>query len=166
MLKIIGSIVILVTSAAIGFEKASEVSLHRKELEELQRLFTMIQTELKYIKLPLGELFLKLQNKTTGKYRLWMKDIANQLSAFHQGTFEEIWNNAMDIHFKETFLTKIELEELKQIGKNISQIEALDLFLTQIELFIQQTREEEKTKKKLYQSMGIMAGIFLVIVLI
>ena len=84
----------------------------------------------------------------------------------HKSTFEEIWITAIDIHFKDTFLTYSELEELKQIGKNISHKEALALFLAQIELFIQHTREEEKTKKKLYQSMGIMTGIFLVIVLI
>ena len=166
MFKIIGGMIVLVTSAAIGFDKANNVSLHRKELEEIQRIFTMIQTELKYIKTPLGEMFLKLQNKTEGKYKSWLIDISKELQAFQQGTFEEIWNTSIENHFKESFLTKLELEELKQIGKNISHMEALDLFLTQIELFIQYTREEEKAKKKLYQSMGIMAGIFLVIMLI
>ena len=153
-------------SAALGFEKAKELTKHRKELEELQRIFIMIQAELTYIKSPLGELFLKLQNKTEGKYQLWMRDISKELKRFQQHTFEEIWNISVENHFKESFLTKIELEELKQIGKNISHTEAIDLFLTQIQLFIQHTREEEKSKKRLYQSMGVMAGIFLVIVLI
>ena len=153
-------------SAALGFEKAKELTKHRKELEELQRIFIMIQAELTYIKSPLGELFLKLQNKTEGKYQLWMRDISKELKRFQQHTFEEIWNISVENHFKESFLTKIELEELKQIGKNISHTEAIDLFLTQIELFNQHTREEEKSKKRLYQSMGVMAGIFLVIVLI
>ena len=166
MSKIVGCIIILVMSAALGFEKAKELTKHRKELEELQRIFIMIQAELTYIKSPLGELFLKLQNKTEGKYQLWMRDISKELKRFQQHTFEEIWNISVENHFKESFLTKIELEELKQIGKNISHTEAIDLFLTQIELFIQHTREEEKSKKRLYQSMGVMAGIFLVIVLI
>ena len=166
MLKIIGSLIILSSTGAIGFAKAKEVSLHRKELEELQKIFVLVETELKYTKTPLGEMFSRLQNKTSGKYKEWLGDISKELCSFGKGTFEAIWNVSIENHFKESFLTKNELEELKQIGKNISHTEALDLFLTHIDLFIERTREEEKTKKKLYQSMGIMVGIFLVIVLV
>ena len=166
MFKIVGSIVVIFSCTMIGFEKSKEMTKHRKELEELQRIFTRIQIELEYMSTPFGELFLKIQNKTEGKFKRWMQDISKEINMRHKSTFEEIWITAIDIHFKDTFLTYSELEELKQIGKNISHKEALALFLAQIELFIQHTREEEKTKKKLYQSMGIMTGSFLVIVLI
>ena len=62
--------------------------------------------------------------------------------------------------------SEFKLEELKHIGKHLSQPEAIRLYLIQLESSIQTTREEEKEKKKLYQSMGILVGIFLVLVLI
>lgn len=166
MFKIAGSFLVILSCAMIGYEKATEVTKHRKDLEELQRIFIMVQTELKYIKTPFKDLFLKLHRKTNGRFKEWLLDMANSLNTFQQGTLEEIWSSSVDKHLKESFLTKNELEELRQIGKHISHMEALDLFLTQIEGFIQQTREEEKSKKKMYQSMGIMVGIFLVIMLI
>lgn len=166
MLKIVGCIMVVLTSTAIGYEKSKEISIHRRELEELQRIFMMIQAELEHLKTPFGELFLKIQNRTEGKYKLWMNDIGKELKTYQKGTFEKIWNRSIEVHFKESFLTTSEIEELKQISKNISHMEAIRLYLTQIEISIQYIREEEKTKKKLYQSMGIMVGIFLVIVLV
>lgn len=166
MFKIAGSFLVILSCAMIGYEKANEVTKHRKELEELQKVFVMMQTELKYMKTPFGELFSKLQCKTDGNVREWLNDMANALNTFQQGTLEDIWNTSVDNHLQESFLTREELNELKQVGKHISHTEALDLFLIQIELLIQHTREEEKTKKKMYQSMGIMMGIFLVIMLV
>lgn len=166
MLRLAGSLFIILSCTLIGYEKSKEVTIHRKELEELQRIILMIQTELKYIKSPFGELFGKLQNKTEGNFKEWLKEMSEDLRGFQQGTLEDIWSTSVDNHLHESFLTREELNELKQVGKHISHTEALDLFLIQIELFIQQTREEEKTKKKMYQSMGIMTGIFLVIMLV
>ena len=159
MFKIVGSMLIVLACTAFGVDKSREISAHRKELEELQRVFTLIETKLEYIKMPMDELFSNMRNK-------WLLDISTELSRYQKRTFEEIWTSSIDTHFKESFLTKSELEELKQIGKHISHQEAIRLYLIQLEDSIQNTKEEEKEKKKLYQSMGILVGLFIVLVLI
>ena len=159
MLKIIGSVLIVLGTTAFGVEKSREFSRHRKELEELQRIFTLIQTKIGYIKLPIEELFANMQNE-------WLWGVSVELKSFQKRNFYEIWNASIDTYFRKSYLTKSELEELKQIGKHISSPEAICLYLLQLEEAIKNTREEEKEKKKLYQSMGILSGIFLVLVLI
>lgn len=166
MFKVIGGMLIIFACAAFGVEKSRELSIHRKELEELQRIFMNIQNELEYIKTPIGELFMKLQKKVEGSYRVWLDFLVQNLTLCKWTSFEEVWTASIDTHFKQSLLTKSELEELKQIGKHISRPEAIRLYLIQLENAIQTTREEEKEKKKLYQSMGILTGIFLVLVLI
>jgi len=159
MIKLIGCVLVIASCAGIGIEKSINLTCHRKELEELQRIFTLIQTRLEHIKIPFDELFANMQSD-------WLLYISRELKQFHKRTFNEIWISSIDTHFKKSFLTKSELEELKHIGKHLSQPEAIRLYLIQLESSIQTTREEEKEKKKLYQSMGILVGIFLVLVLI
>lgn len=166
MQKVIGSVIIIAVCTAIGFDKSRELGRHVKELEELQRIFTLIQSELQYSRLPLTELFAKIAMKTEAMYKRWLGNISQELKDCNNGIFEEIWQSSIETHFKETHLTKEELDDLRQIGKNLSCAETLSLYLSQLEISIQNTREEEKNKKKLYQSMGIMTGVFLVIVLV
>ena len=150
---------------ALGFEKGRELHVHLNELEELKRLFLIIQSELKITKATLSEIFLKVSKKTEEPYRGWLKYLATQLELCGAGTFMELWTNSIQLYLQETSLGKDEIYELEQVGQGIQYIDTLELYLTQLDFSIQNTREELKTKKKLYQSMGIMCGIFLVIVL-
>lgn len=159
MFKMIGGLLIVLACTSLGVEKSKELSRHRRELEELLQIFTFIQVRMECLKLPFDELFANMRSE-------WLSDLSRELRKHQRNTFEEIWISSIDLHFKDSYLTKSEFEELKQIGKHISRPEAIRLYLTQLENAIQITREEEKEKKKLYQSMGIMLGLFLVLVLI
>lgn len=165
MQKVIGSIIVVLASAAIGFEKARELQIHVNELETLKHIFVLLRKEMQYTRGSLPELFAKIGKKTEGKYGEWLGELANDLHHFEQGTFEEVWNCSIEKWFQESRLTKKEKEELCQVGKSLGYTEVIELYLEQLEISIQKTREESKNKKKLYQSMGILGGIFLVIVL-
>lgn len=166
MQKIIGSIIVIAVCTAMGFEKSKELQQHLKELEGLKRLFTILHSELVYTKAALSEVFLKTSKKTEEPYKNWLLDLAKQLEMCGTGTFSELWKNSIDTHFAETILEKNEVDELEQVGLGIQYADTLNLYLNQLDFSIETTREELKSKKKLYQSMGIMCGIFLVIVLL
>jgi len=166
MQKVIGSIMVIAVCTALGFEKSRELQMHLKQLEELKRLFMIIHNELKVTKATLSEIFLKASKKTETPYKEWLKKLAKQLEICGAGTFMELWKNSIQISLGKTTLRKDEIYELEQVGLGIQYIDTLELYLNQLDFSIQNTREELKTKKKLYQSMGIMCGIFLVIVLL
>ncbi len=46
------------------------------------------------------------------------------------------------------------------------QLSSIDLYLEQLELGIREAQEAARTKQKLYQSLGVAGGIFLVILLV
>ena len=166
MQKMIGSVMIIVACTAMGFQKGRELQMHLKELEELKKIFTLIQSELQYTRAPFTEIFLKISKKTERMHQKWLSHLAKELEKCEGGTLQDVWQVSICECLQESKLTKEELEDLKQVGKNLGYMETLDLYQEQLELSIQKTREELKNKKKLYQSMGIMTGIFLVIVLL
>ena len=101
-----------------------------------------------------------------GIYKDWLLYVSGQLEKREKVTLYETWKTSVYEYLKDSKLTKEELDELCELGRTLGYIETLELYLNQLDFSIQNTREELKTKKKLYQSMGIMCGIFLVIVLL
>ena len=99
MFKIIGSVLIVLSCTAFGVEKSRELSIHRKELEELQRLFVFIQKKLEYIKIPFEELFATMESE-------WLLSVSKELKSFSKKTFYEVWTSSIDRYFQKTFLTK------------------------------------------------------------
>ena len=82
---------IIVACTAMGFEKSRELQRHLKELEELKRIFTLIQSELQYTKAAFAEVFFKISRKTDGKYKKWLRELAGDLEKREKGTFQEVW---------------------------------------------------------------------------
>lgn len=157
---------VIFACSAIGFDKSHKLQQHVNELENLKHIFVLIKKEIQYTKAPLSEIFLRISKKTEPAMGEWLKIISLNLQKCGETTFQEIWEKSIEQCFEESRLCKREQEELIQVGKNMGYIEAVDLYLEQLEDSIEQTREEARTKKKLYQSIGIMSGFFLVIVLL
>lgn len=157
---------IIGAGAGIGFSKSNDMQKHLNELEGLKKLFYLLRSELQYTRAPFAEVFAKIASKTEGKYGEWLVSICKKLNDKTQGSFWEIWCQSIEEDLRETNLKEDELEELKNVGKNLEYIESLDLYIEQMEYRITNTREVYRSKQKLCKSMGIMGGIFLVILLL
>lgn len=166
MLKLLGSICIIAACSGIGFSKSQELHRYLKELEELKKLFYLIKSELQYTRAPFAELFEKISKKQGEPYRAWLSDLSRQISEKTRTSFWEMWCQAIEKKFEKTSLQEEDLKELKNIGRNLEYIENLDMYIEQLEYKIVHTRESNRSKRKLCQSMGIMGGIFLVILLL
>lgn len=166
MQKIIGSIIVIAVCTALGFEKSNDSQMHLNALEELKKVFTLLKSEVQYTKAPFAEVFLKISRKVDGVYQVWLSQLSKNLEKHEKGSLQEIWKVSIYENLKESRLKQEELEELCRVGNGLGYLETLELYLNQLDFSIEKTREELKNKKKLYQSMGIMCGIFLVIVLL
>lgn len=164
--KLIGSMLILVASCGIGYTKSNDMKHHLEELEELKKLFCLLKGELQYTRAPFSEVFEKIGQKTREPYQTWMLHLCNRLQKKSGGMFWEIWCTSIAEDLQGSRLRADEVEELKQVGKNLEYIESLDLYIEQMEYKIKNTREAYRSKRKLCQSLGIMGGIFLVILLL
>ena len=166
MLRWAGSILIIVACSGIGFSKSRELKKHLQELEEVKKLFYLLKSELQYTKAPFPEVFEKLSKKLDEPYSRWLKKLSIELHDRTNGTFEEIWYRSVEENLKISHLKEDELQDLKNIGKNLEYMKSLDMYIEQLEYKIANTRESNRSKRKLCQSMGIMGGIFLVILLL
>ena len=166
MLKILGVIFILLATTAIGFSKSHEMYAHIRQLEELHKLFQYMRSELQYTRAPFADVFEKIGRKANPPFDCWLLELSSRLRENGAGSFWSIWKDTIQEKLQECRLQEEEREELKQVGKSLEYMESINLYIEQLEYKIEHTREEYKTKKKLCQSMGIMGGVFLVILLL
>lgn len=166
MLKLLGSILILASCTGIGISKSQEMQGHLEALEEIKKLFYLLRSELQYTRAPFAEVFQKIAGKIETPIDDWLTNMALNLNQKANKSFWEIWCTSITEHLMKSRLHEEDLEELKQVGKNLEYTENLDLYIEQLEYKIKHTRENYRTKRKLCQSMGIMGGIFLVILLL
>ena len=164
--KIIGLMLIIFACAGMGYSKNQELKNHLKELENLKQAFYMLRGELQYTRATFEDVFEKIGDKIKGPIGEWLKSLCRRLYEKEHNSFEEIWDISIEQKLQESYLKKEDLNELKDIGKNLGYFENIDLFIEQLEYKIQKTREDCETKGKLYRSIGIMGGVFLVILLL
>ena len=166
MIKIAGRVLVFFACVMLGLEKGRELSMHVKELEEFKRVFLMIRGELQYTRSTLSDVFLSVSPKVDGIYQTWLLELSRDLQMREHGNLEEVWKKSLQPIFRKCHLLKEEQMDLIQVGKSLSYPDTLELYLTRLDQSIERQKEEEKSKKKLYQSMGILGGIFLVMVLV
>lgn len=164
--KYIGCLIILVASSGIGIHYGEELKKYLNQLEELKKLFCLMKSELEYVKLPLVELFEKMESKVQEPFRAWVSMLRRKLESREYGIFDSIWTDTIEEVLKGSKLRTEDLDELKNVGKNLEYVENLNLYIEQLEYKIVDVRKVYQTKRKLSRTLGIMGGIFLVILLL
>ena len=150
MLKTAGAFLSLLASTGIGVSFSMDLKKRCEELRILKRLAAMLRGEIRYAKTPLPEAFVR---------------IAQRLSEPFQGFLEEVAE-------EQTRLTGADRERLKTLGEVLGyldremQLAAIDLYLEQLDCGIAEALEDRGSKERLYRSLGVAGGIFLVILLI
>ena len=86
--------------------------------------------------------------------------------------FLKIWNRSIDQYLGELHLKSTHTLQLKELGNIIGQSDRLTeskniaLYLNRLELEIEKVREGMTAKKRIGNCLGIMSGVFLVVILI
>lgn len=170
--KGIGIILIVLGTSGIGYLTAADLKRHLNDLKCLRRILLLLKEEIAYTHAPLEEAFARISRKVKAPYCLFLTQVSGQLARRAGSSFAEIWSCAVEERLCTTKLTREELEELKEFGNSIgylgghAQEGAIDLYLEQLKVEVQDVREGLAAKQKLCSCLGVMGGIFITILLI
>ena len=172
MLKIVGCILILCCSAGLGAAGSLDLKRHCMELRILKQAVYMLRGEIKYAKAPLPEAFGSLGERLTSPCGEFFSNLEKELALRDGRSLSQVWQEEMKRSLGATCLGKEEKERLGQLGEGLGyldlemQLSTMELYLEQLEGDIARAQEEIQTKQKLYRSLGVAGGIFLVILLV
>ncbi|WP_310604022.1 stage III sporulation protein AB [Anaerosporobacter sp.] len=170
--KIIGAILVIVSSGCMGVYFSVILKERIKDLKELNKLIVILRGEIRYASTPLPEAVGSLAERTDGEYRRFLHAVAQELDKLEGRTFSDIWHGCVESELVDTSLSKKDKLLLSRLGENLGyldkemQLNTIDLYITQIQGELDDAVDCVKEKVRLYNMLGVMAGIFITIVLI
>lgn len=172
LLKILGAILTISSCSALGFYFSNELNVRVKQLRELKKYVMILRGDIRYGGTPLPEAIGNLARRSPGVYKKFLSQVSELLMVSGGGTFSEIWSKCVWKDLKNSSLTESDKENLIRFGDTLGyldremQISTIDLYLNQLQEEISEQAIVAKERTKLYNVLGIMAGIFITIVMI
>lgn len=172
MQKFLGSLFVILATSMAGIMYGKDLTEYVKNLSDIRRILQMIQGEMRYTSAPLGNLFYDLSRKVREPYKSWLEKIAEETEQREEDQFEVIWNKCVDEQLKSLHLKQIHLIKIKEFGSyfgktNYETFEQTgSAYIEDIDYEIQKLRIAVESKKRIAGYIGIMSGIFIVILLL
>lgn len=170
MLKIIGSLMLIVACSLMGCLKANSYKERKRELENILETIKLMDMYITYRREPLRKVFIN-----TAKYRKsWFTDILNKCVEQideHQD-FEIAWKKSIvnNIETSPVIKEDITIIEDMMIGLGKSDIAGqrriLESSASRIKDQLADAIYKEKSLGKLYRTLGVAAGIVITIIIV
>ncbi|NLL73701.1 MAG: stage III sporulation protein AB [Clostridiales bacterium] len=170
--KVVGCILIILSSTLMGFYYSNQLKCRIEDLREVRKLIVLLRGDIRYSNTPLPEAISSIARRHEGSFKSFFTKVSEKLGEFGGSTFAQIWKEAVEEELLETCLSKQDKSQLIQFGENLGyldkemQMNTLNLFILQVEEEIKELTKTAKEKVYLYNSLGIMTGIFITIILL
>lgn len=170
--KVVGCIMVIISSTAMGFFFSNEMRCRIEDLKELRKLIVLLRGDIRYANTPLPEAISSIARRQNRNYSIFLTKIYTRLNELSGSTFSEIWKEAVEKELVSTSLSKMDKMNLSQFGENMGyldkdmQMNTLDLYINQLDFEIEELSKTIKEKSYLCNSLGIMAGIFITIIML
>ena len=172
MLRFVGSILIITATTGGGLLYGMELQHYLEQLLYIRHIVYMLRGELTYSAAPLGELCGRVAGRVKEPYRSWLRAVEQQVENRESDAFLKIWMRTIDRYLKELHLKTMHSIQLKELGSCLGQMDgemqsqSLKLYLDRLELEIEKVREGMGSKKRIGNCLGVMSGVFLVVLLL
>lgn len=172
MLRFIGGVLIITATTGAGILYGMELQDYLEKLLYIRHVIYMLKGEMEYSSAPLSEVFGRVSARVKEPYRRWLLAMEKQVEGREEDAFLKIWIRSTDRYLGELHLKSQHSIQLKELGTYLGQMdcasesESLKLYLGRLELEIEKVREGLASKKRIGNCLGVMSGIFLVVLLI
>ncbi len=171
MQRLIGGLMVITATTGAGILYGMELQEYLEKLLYIRHVVYMIQGEMEYSGAPVAEVFGRVAGKVKEPYRRWLRAMEKQVEGREEEGLLKIWMRAVDRYLGGLKLKPAHSIQLKELGCYLGQLDLasesrnIQLYLERLELEIEQVRENMAAKKRIGNCLGIMGGIFLVVVL-
>lgn len=172
MSKLLGAVFLLFGTAGFSWSICLEQKRKLCLLKDMREMYLLLQREIGYTALPLPEIFRIVGEKTAMPFGDGLLSVASRMRPEEGEDFQDIWDSEMSRCLKEIPLTNPQKELLLKfprcmgMNEKSGQANALEPYIEELNRFILQTEEEKKSKNKVIMSLGVAAGLFMVIILL
>lgn len=172
MLRLLGSICLLIGSVGVGWSWRERFKTELTQLYEMRQMFKMFQSEIIYSHVPLHEACRRIAGQVKMPYRDALVKIHENMLKNNGEAFGGIWQREMDVCMKQLTVRGEERRILYDFGESVGfmdermQVEILEQLIYKLELAIDRKEKELANRCRVVMSLSVMGGMMVVILLI
>ena len=172
MIKLIGAILVLISAYAIGSLLALQVKEQEKWLKDIKTALFLLTGELEYRQVPLPDALSIIGKRHGGRIASFFQTLSEELAQNEGFSLQELWKKEAVTALKDAPLSKAQKEEFSDLGLYFMETDketrrnSLEFYLKRLEEEIVNLRETGKDKAYLCRTLGMLGGIFLLILVL
>lgn len=170
-MKYLGLIIIFISTTALGFKITDNMNVRIISLREIRKMLILLRGEIMYNMSSIDEAFLNTAAKTAEPFSMFMKEVAKEIQKKDGTMFSKIWDEKLRLLAK-TCLTRKDVKALKDFSEGFgcqykeNQVSSFNMYIEELEREIREADKKKDENSRLYRTLGIMSGLFIVIILI
>jgi len=172
MVKLAGAIFVMIGCTGFGQWLSRSLRMRLDELNEVKKSVLLLRGEIRYSLAPLPEAIGRIALKTKPPLKDFFEEIHKALAAMDGKSFSDIWTSSIELHLNSSHLKPEDLAIIIDFGASLGyldkemQLNAIDLFTQQLEHTIAEQVNSMPAKQKVYNYLGVLSGLLIVILLI
>lgn len=171
MVKILGIIMIGMSAAMIGCQMSYNMKKRIDMLYTIRFILEEISNEACYGREILPEIIKTASDKVYGKEKEWLCLLYDRIEVSGECDFTRAWTESLEV-LKQTSLKDEDLEIIRDFGTRIINLNEdrllglIDNYVLSLNEHMDSLKAEYGVKAKLYRSLGILFGLFIIIIVI
>ncbi len=169
LLKIVGSLIVFVSSTLLGYYHAQTYAQRPQELKTLQMLLQIFENEISFLSNVLQDAFQKVSSCTDSSVAVFFEAAVENLK---EGMCaDEAWTKAVKENISATSLNSEDEAIIISFGKMLGssdlegQIKNIRLTVNQLRIQEQKAEELRSKNEKMYKNLGVLFGLAIIILL-
>lgn len=171
LLKLTGSVLIILSTSMIGYHYGNKYSNRLKNLIYLEQCLRILETEIVYGAIPLPEALDNVYKKGNKKVSFIFGEIASELFKQKHSNISDAFLMVIPLMKDKLQLRKEDTELFLALGGVLGSSGRLDqeknfrLILNQISVLQTEARLERDKNERVYKTLGILTGTTILIIL-
>lgn len=172
MFKLFGAFFLAVGAAGFSLCICRDLRRRLVLLKEVKYMYQLIQNEIRYSALPMPQIFENISDKIKAPLGDMLKSISRRMQHSQGGILSEIWQQEATLCLSDVPFTKRQKEGLLRFPECMGMIDgegqakALQHRIEELDGWITGQEKEADEKSRVIMSLGIGAGLLLIIVLL
>ncbi|MBB6454232.1 stage III sporulation protein AB [Salirhabdus euzebyi] len=170
-MKWIGAILLLCATTLIGFDIAKRLENRPRQIRQLKNALQVMEAEIVYGHSPVQEVFLRLSKQVPKPLALLFHQLYLELEN-KQLSLYEVWKSTLDNFWHKTAMKKEEKEVMEQFGQTLGQHDFVQqqkhirLALSHLDRELESAEEEKRKYGRMARSLGVLGGLFIILLFI
>lgn len=172
MVKIFGGALLIFAMSMVGFSKAEKIKQRYNQLITFRKILIMIQGEIRYNNSTISEALSHVAAHNDGVFKGILENTSVQVNKNTGQSFEQIWSENIGENENKLELNKEDVRIIKEFGKCMGYLDyemqnkSIDYLISQLQLVIDELNEKMPESIKICRIMGVLAGIFVLILVV